>query len=284
MGAALTLETGALAEGTFLPSVVALDSGIGFVVTGFEGLDRLIGAAGPVLVPGELGVVALLLPEFTGAVFGRLKSADLAVVVIFLASTGFASALMVVGLLGMVFLGAWPVVEATATAGTIAALGVPVAGFTAARGVTPANGFETGVLFSGLLIGLLRSRPFGFISLGVKVADRGVVESLGVKLEGRAELDPGRLGVEEATGAGLLVVLPGGGVDCLGLVVEAGLPLAAAGLAEAATAEGFDFFSGLGGSSLLGGAVILPAMASAADDASKFTFSGFCRLVLRSLV
>lgn len=209
--------------------------------------------------------MALLFPVVIGAVFGRLKSADFVVVVAFLASTGFASALMVVGLLGVVFLEAEPVVEATATAGTIAALGVPVAGFTAARGVTAGDALETGVFSSGLLTGLLKFKPFGFISLGEKVADRGV------KLEARAELDAGRLGVEEATGARLLVFVSGGDVDCLGTVVEAGLPLAAAGLAEAGTAEALAFFSGLGGSSLLGGVVILPEMASAADEDSKFT-------------
>lgn len=258
LGTVLVLS-GALTVDGFLDSGVALDAVVGLAAAGL-GLGRLMATPGEAGVPGvvAVGVVVLLFAEFAGALFGRLRSADGDFAVVFLASASFVSVLIDVGLLGgeaAVFLGP----DAVVTGDAAVVLGVAGLTFTAARGVVADSGFESEVRLSGLFA----SVTFGLVSLGVKV-------------EGRVVLVAGRLGVVAEVGpaVGLVGFLFWPGVaeaGRLGLVVDSGLVFIAAGFADGVDAEGLVFFSGLGGSSLFGGAVMSLPVTSSTD----FISSGF---------
>lgn len=264
LGAALGLV--AAFAGGFFASTVVLEVVAGLDAAGL-GLGRLAAAPGTavvLVVVVVVGVVALLFTVLPAALLGRARSADGDFAMVFLASAGFVSVLMDVGLLG----GEAVVLFAPAAAVTgeeAVVRGAAVVLLAAARGAVDDGGFESEVLLSGLFA----SVTFGLISFAVRV-------------EGRVALLVGRLGVVEAGGpaVGLLGFLWGPGVaelGRLGLVAAAGLAFVAVGFADDVDAAGFVFFSGLGGSSLLGGAVMsFPVTASAALGSSGFA-AGSCR-------
>lgn len=253
LGATLTVE--AFLESTdVLPGPESL---------GAAGLGRLPGRAGEEVV----GVVALLLAvEEVEVLFGQLGSADEDFAVVFLASVDLASVLTAEGLLG----GELAVLRGLDALVLVSAVdGRGVAGllFTPGRGVeADEGGFEGEVRFSRFF----PSVPFGFASLGVKV-------------EGRVVPVAGRLGaVAAAVGpaVGLEAFLFGPGVAEAGrlvgaAVVGAGLVFAAADFTVGVEAEGLAFFSGLSGSSLLGGAAMSFCVVVAASVAAGFTSGGF---------
>lgn len=245
----------------FLASAAVVEVVMGLVAAGL-GLGRLVAV---VVLEVVVEVVVLLFTALPLALLGRLRSADGDFAEVFLASAGFPSVLIEVGLLGgeaVVVL-----VPAVAVTGDVAVVfrvvGVLRAG---AREVADDGAFEREVLFSVDFA----SETFGLVSFGVRV-------------EGREVLVAGRLGVAEGGAVvGLVGFLFGPGVaeaGRLGLVAARGLAFGAAGLADGVEAAGFVFFSGLGGSSLLGGAVIsFPVTASAGLVSSGFTFSCLCWL------
>lgn len=183
LGAALGLVA-AFAGGFFASAAVVEVVVVGLVAAGL-GLGRLVAALGTavvlVVVVVVVEVVALLFTVLPAALLGRARSADGDFAVVFLASAGFASVLMDVGLLGgeAVVLFA----PAVAVTGEVAVVrGVAVVLLAAARGADD-GGFESEVLLSGLFA----SVTFGLISFGVRV-------------EGRVALLAGRLGVVVAGG------------------------------------------------------------------------------------
>lgn len=182
LGAALGLVA-AFAGGFFASAAVVEVVVVGLVAAGL-GLGRLVAAPGTavvlVVVVVVVEVVALLFTVLPAALLGRARSADGDFAVVFLASAGFASVLMDVGLLGgeAVVLFA----PAVAVTGEVAVVRVAVVLLAAARGADD-GGFESEVLLSGLFA----SVTFGLISFGVRV-------------EGRVALLAGRLGVVVAGG------------------------------------------------------------------------------------
>lgn len=244
----------------FLASAVAVEVVVGLVAAGL-GLGRLVAAPG---TAGALeavveGVVALLFTAFPVALLGRLKSADGDFAEVFFASAGFASVLMDVGLFGgevAVFFA--PAAAVTGDAAVV--LGGAGVLLTVVLEVAADGGFEGEVRFSAVFA----SATFGLVSFGVRVEGRVVV--VAGRLAAVAEVGPA---------VGLVGFLFGPGVaeaGRLGLGADRGLAFGAAGFVDDADAAGFVFFSGLGGSSLLGGAVIsFPVTASAGLGSSGFT-------------
>lgn len=224
-------------------------------------LGRLV--ATPGALEAEGGVVALLLVALLAALLGRPGSAEGDFAEVFLASAAFVSVLMVVGLLG----GVAAVVLAAAAAVTgdgAVVLGVAEELLEGVLGVLEDGGLDREVLFS---VGFA-SVAFGLVSFGVKV-------------EGRVLLVLGRLAVPGAGPAvglvGFLFVPGVAELGLLGLVVAEGLAFTAASFGEEEDAAALVFFSGLGGSSLLGGAEMLfPVTASAALGSSGLAV-GSCR-------
>lgn len=251
LGTVVVLLAASALDGLLAGAVLVLLRGAGRVAGGFlasaEALGpvRGLGAAGLVVLgrPGLIGAVPLLFVRSAGTDLGRLNSVGDFAEVVFLASAGFTSFFREVSRFGVTLgLGAdVPAVLSLAAAGLA---------FTAERGVvTDVGGFLSGV-FTGLL-GLA-----SFVSLGVAAL---------------AALPRGRFGVAvllRVAGAGLLTFLGCRGVvetGFLGLGAARGLPLGVAAALDgvAAAVEAFTFFSGLAGSSLVGGAVMsLPAVAS----------------------
>lgn len=241
-----------LASADTVEAVAAL----GAAALGLGRLEATPGTLGALEAVVE-GVVALLLVALPVALLGRLESAEGDFAEVFLASAGFASVLIDVGLLG----GDAAVVLAAAAAVTgdgAVVLGVAEELLEGVLGVVEAGGLEREVLFS---VGFA-SATFGLVSFGVKVEGRVLL------------LLPGRLAVVPGAGpavglVGFLFVPGVAELGRLGLVVAEGLAFAAAGFGEEVDAAGLVFFSGLGGSSLLGGAVMsFPVTASAALGSS----------------
>lgn len=262
-GPVLLLVLGAALPAALLASADTVEAVAALGVAAL-GLGRL-GAVPGTLEAAVEGVVALLLVVLPGALLGRLESAEGDLAGGFLASAGFASVLMDVGLLGGV--GAVVLAAAAAVTGDGAVVrGAAEELLEGVLGVVQDGGLERDVLFSAGFA----SATFGLVSFGVRV-------------EGRVLLVPGRLEVVPGAGAALGLVgflfVPGvAELGRLGLVLPEGLALAAAALAVEEDAAGLVFFSGLGGSSLLGGAVMsFPLTASAALGSSALPV-GSCRV------
>lgn len=160
---------GTLAAG-FLASAVVAEVVVGLVAAGL-GLGRLVATPGKAGALEEVvGVVALLFTAFPVALLGRLKSADGDFAVVFLASAGFASVLMDVGLFGgevAVFFAA----VAVATGDAAVVLGATGLLLTVVLEVADVGGFESEVRLSVVFA----STTFGLVSFGARVEGRVVL-------------------------------------------------------------------------------------------------------------
>lgn len=249
-GAVLGLLRGAgLVVGTFLVSAGALGPVSGLGAAGLVVLGRLR--------PGLVGAAPLV---FLNSALGRLNSVGDFVRLGFFVSAGFTS-FLTDDVLFVMMVGFGTVPPAAEVMPSLGATGLAL---TEGRGLVPTG---VGVLFSGVFSSAL----FGFasfVSLGVAVLTVTPRRRLGVEPAVRAgEVPIGFLAWPGVAESGFL-----------GLVAAGTLPFGVDAAAfDGVAVVALTFFSGLAGSSLLGGAVMsFPALASTGSGAAAFSVSGGC--------